>query len=139
MAGVRDGMRPAEDHGFSIARVFGAGQAARPGFEPGTSAPKADVLPLHHRAFGRDGWSAYAHIPHPRSQGLPSGIRRSRMRAGRPRSRYGVDSRLRGNDEMEGVRGDVNALDSSAALRALGMTGKGERARNQCGLAKATL
>ena len=24
--------------------------AARPGFEPGISAPKADVLPLHHRA-----------------------------------------------------------------------------------------
>ena len=25
--------------------------AARPGFEPGISAPKADVLPLHHRAL----------------------------------------------------------------------------------------
>ena len=25
--------------------------AARPGFEPGISAPKADVLPLHHRAM----------------------------------------------------------------------------------------
>ena len=24
--------------------------AARPGFEPGLTAPKADVLPLHHRA-----------------------------------------------------------------------------------------
>ena len=27
--------------------------AARPGFEPGISAPKADVLPLHHRAISR--------------------------------------------------------------------------------------
>ena len=27
-------------------------QAARPGFEPGSKAPKACVLPLHHRAKG---------------------------------------------------------------------------------------
>lgn len=32
--------------------------AARPGFEPGLSAPKADVLPLHHRAM--DSGSNYA-------------------------------------------------------------------------------
>ena len=30
------------------------GLAARPGFEPGTSAPKADVLPLHYRATWRE-------------------------------------------------------------------------------------
>ena len=29
--------------------------ATRPGFEPGPSAPKADVLPLHHRAMRSPG------------------------------------------------------------------------------------
>ncbi len=38
-------------------------KAARPGFEPGLTAPKADVLPLHHRAMAEEGEHLDKHRP----------------------------------------------------------------------------
>ena len=42
--------------------MWGQEVAARPGFEPGLTAPKADVLPLHHRAMQEAGHSGESRV-----------------------------------------------------------------------------